>query len=86
MINDDADVCEDYCSDCGCAADDEVCPRCMAEVVDVRRRYGIFQGDRRWNGESMSRNRDRLADTSVLMDVRETPLGTSRRSSTRPKI
>lgn len=66
-----ADFREDYCSDCGCIADDEVCPRCLAESVDVhvRVRGEYYRGDRRWNGQVMSRRRDTGA--IVLEDVRE---------------
>jgi hypothetical protein len=69
----DEEIPEIYCGDCGCIADDEICPRCMAEIVDMRRRSGLYQGDRRWNGESISRHRDRIFDATVLVDVREKP-------------
>jgi len=61
---------EDYCSDCGCIADDEVCPRCRAESVDVhlRVRGEYYRGDRRWNGQIMSRRRD--IDAIILEDAR----------------
>lgn len=56
---------EDYCSDCGCVADDEICPRCQSEIADDRRRNGDYRGDRRWNGQVMShRNAD--TDPRVL--------------------
>lgn len=63
---------EEYCSDCGCVADDEVCPRCRAEIADAQRRDGACHGDRRWNGQPMSRRRDDV-DHTILIDVRETP-------------
>lgn len=61
---------EDYCSDCGCISDDEVCPRCRAEIADAQRRNPVWRGDRRWNGEVMARRRDGI-DHNVLVDVRE---------------
>lgn len=66
---------EDYCFDCGCAADDEICPRCRAEIADAMRRDGVPHGDRRWNGHAMSRfSRHADAyDETVLYDVRESP-------------
>lgn len=83
MIDDGDDLLEIYCGDCGCVADDEVCPRCVAEAVDMRRRLGLYQGDRRWNGESMTRTRGLVIDGSILKDVREKPNGASRRSNGR---
>lgn len=66
------EVREDYCSDCGCIADDEVCPRCRAAIADAQRREGFCMGDRRWNGQAMSHRRIDL-DHTILIDVRETP-------------
>lgn len=83
-MNDDSDdLREEYCHDCGCVADDEICPRCLAEIADMRRRYGVYQGDRRWNGESMYRFRERNFDATILEDVREKPIDQLKKSSTR---
>jgi hypothetical protein len=69
------DEIEDYCFDCGCMADDEVCPRCRAEIADAMRRDGLPHGDRRWNGQAMSRHRMSVVnlDDTVLIDIRENP-------------
>lgn len=61
---------EDYCSDCGCIADDEICPRCLAEIADAQRRMPSYRGDRRWNGQIMSRYHSGI-DFQILADVRE---------------
>lgn len=66
------DVREEYCGDCGCVADDEICPRCRAEIADAQRRGGYDRGDRRWNGQAMSHRRSDV-DHTVLIDVREKP-------------
>jgi hypothetical protein len=63
---------ETYCSDCGCISDDEICPRCRAEIADAQSRNPDYRGDRRWNGQIMSRRNDEL-DGTVLSDVREMP-------------
>jgi hypothetical protein len=74
-LNDDAEEYraefrEDYCSDCGCIADDELCPRCLAEIADAQRKSDVWRGDRRWNGQIMARRRHGL-DMHVLEDIRE---------------
>lgn len=62
---------EEYCCDCGCASDDEICPRCAKDIADAQQRYGdLYRGDRRWNGQTMSRRRDGL-DFNTLLDARE---------------
>jgi hypothetical protein len=72
MTNEIAADAEDYCSDCGCVADDEICPRCRAMIADAQRREGMCHGDRRWNGQAMSRRRTDVDDT-ILIDIREKP-------------
>lgn len=72
-MNDAPDeIMEEYCGDCGCSSDDEVCPRCQAEFADAQRRNGGYRGDRRWNGQVMSR-RDADLDPIVLIDARDKP-------------
>lgn len=80
MKIEDEDETEDYCSDCGCAVDDEICPRCRAKIADAeiacsRRVEGMAHGDRRWNGQAMSRVRTGVEDIdpTILVDIREKP-------------
>lgn len=66
---------EEYCHDCGCIADDEICPRCRSEIADAQRRagvFGVYRGDRRWNGQIMSHRRAE-PEWTVLVDIREKP-------------
>lgn len=72
MIDPADEIREDYCGDCGCVADDEICPRCRAEIADAMRRNEFLYGDRRWNGEPMSR-RHCGVDHTILINVREFP-------------
>ena len=61
---------ENYCSDCGCIADNEVCPSCRVDIADAQRNSDVWRGDRRWNGQIMTRYRQGL-DDGVLVDIRE---------------
>jgi hypothetical protein len=71
MSDQSDEIREEYCSECGCVSDDEVCPKCAADIVDAQHRLGEhYRGDRRWNGQAMSHRRRDL-DFGVLVDVRE---------------
>lgn len=71
MIDHADEIREEYCSDCGCVSDDEVCPRCLMVILEAQRREGsLYRGDRRWNGQAMSHRANGL-DFSVLVDARD---------------
>lgn len=42
-MNDGPD--EEYCCECGCPSDGEICERCKSETIDWQKT------DRRWNGK-----------------------------------